>query len=171
MNEGYKQHGRIMNEISLKYRISSQKCGTPRHYPQIVTKEKNEYLVENSSDGDDPQRPEKDIEKSDNFPITNKRKRHNNQQETKEYIPGEYILLENMELDANIGEIEFSYDEQRIQPSDELVIQEPKYYEEEYLTLHNALFDKYLKKLVFEFLNSRGKKIKYTEVDLNKIVP
>jgi hypothetical protein len=53
----------------------------------------------------------------------------------------------------------------------ELVTQEPVFYEEESLTLHSALFDKYLNKLVFERVNSKGKRAqgKDTELDLNGV--
>jgi hypothetical protein len=48
---------------------------------------------------------------------------------------------------------------------------EPAFYEEESLTLRSALFDKDLRKLVFERVNSKGKRIqeKYTELDLNEV--
>jgi hypothetical protein len=45
------------------------------------------------------------------LPITSKRKIQNNQQEVEEVIPGEDVLIENMELDANIEDIEFLDDE------------------------------------------------------------
>jgi hypothetical protein len=38
------------------------------------------------------------------------------------------------------------------------VTKEPIFYEEESLTLHSELFDKYLNKLVFEQINSKGKR-------------
>jgi len=37
------------------------------------------------------------------------------------------------------------------------------------LTLHSASFDKYLKNMVFECVNSKGKRTKYSEMDLNKV--
>jgi hypothetical protein len=37
------------------------------------------------------------------------------------------------------------------------------------LTLHSASFDKDLKKLVFERVNSKGKRIKDSEMNLNKV--
>jgi hypothetical protein len=152
-------------------RVLPKKVAHPRQNPQNVTQEKQKSLVENSGDGDDPHHPKKDIEKPHKLPITSKRKRQNNQQEVEEVIPGEDVLLENMELDANIEDIEFPDDKQRVQPGGELVIQEPIFYEEESLTLHSALFDKYLKKLVFERVNSKGKRIKDTELDLNNVLP
>jgi hypothetical protein len=136
--------------------------------------EKQNSLIENSGDGDDPNHPKKSVERPHKLPI-NKRKRKNNQQEVEEVIPDEEFLLEDMELDANIEDIEFPDDEQRVQQSREvaveLVTQEPVFYEEESLTLHSALFDKDLKKLVFERVNSKGKRIqeKDTELDLNGV--
>jgi len=67
-----------------------------------------------------------------------------------------------MEFDAKIEDKEFPNDEQRDQPNGEFETREPTFYEEEYLTLHSALFDKDLKKLVFERVNSKGKRIKDT---------
>jgi len=68
-----------------------------------------------------------------------------------------------MDLDANIEDIKFSDEEQRIQESKEfvaeLVTQEPIFFEEESLTLHSDIFYKYPKKLVFEIINSKGKKV------------
>jgi hypothetical protein len=58
-----------------------------------------------------------------------------------------------MELDANIEDIEFPDDEQRIQPKKEVVGQETIFYEEDYLSLYSASFDKDLKKLVFELVH------------------
>ena len=59
-----------------------------------------------------------------------------------------------MDLEENIEDIEFPYDEHMIQENrevvGELVTQEHFFYEEESLTLHSALFDKDLNKLVFE---------------------
>jgi hypothetical protein len=116
--------------------------------------EKQKSLIENSSDRDDPHHPKSNIEKPHKLPITIKRKRKNNQQEVEEVIPDANVLLEEMELDENIEDIEFPYDEQTIQENrevvGELVTQEHFFYEEESLTLHSALLDKDLKKLVFE---------------------
>ena len=67
-----------------------------------------------------------------------------------------------MDLDANIEDIEFLDEEQRVQESQEvateLVTQEPFLFEEESTTLHNDMFDKVSKKLVFEKTNTRNKK-------------
>jgi hypothetical protein len=82
----------------------------PDKIPKLLLRKKKS-LVENLGDGDDPQHPKKDIEKPHKFPITNKRKRQNNQQEMEEVISDEDVLLENMELDANIEDIEFPDDE------------------------------------------------------------
>jgi hypothetical protein len=95
--------------------------------------------------------------------INSKRKRQENQQEAGELIPDDDDSLEDMELDVNIEDIEFPDEEQRIQESKEIAVelamQEPIFYEEESLTLHNALFDKDSKKLVLERVNSKGKKV------------
>jgi hypothetical protein len=79
-------------------------------------------LVENSGDRDDPHNPKKDIENTHKLPINRKRKIQNNKQEVGEVIPGEYVLLENMELNANIEDIKFPGDKQRVQLGEELVI-------------------------------------------------
>jgi len=97
---------------------------------------------------------------------------------------GELILdddddaLEEMELDANIKDIEFPDKEQRIQKSKEiaagLTMQEPIFYEEESLTLHNVLFDKDSKNLVLERVYSKGKKVQgktHAKYDLNRVLP
>jgi hypothetical protein len=83
-----------------------------------------------------------------------------------------------MELDTNFEDIEFLDDEQRIQESleiaTELETQEPVFYEEESLTLHNALFDKDSKKLIFERVNLKGKKVQgktLSEFNLREVLP
>jgi hypothetical protein len=59
-----------------------------------------------------------------------------------------------MELNINIEDIEFTYEEHMIQESraieTKLDTQAPTVFEEEYLTLHSATFDKNLRKLVIE---------------------
>ena len=56
----------------------------------------------------------------------------------------------------------------------ELATQEPVFYEEESLTLHNALFDKDSKKLIFERVNLKGKKVQgktLSEFNLREVLP
>jgi hypothetical protein len=50
-----------------------------------------------------------------------------------------------------------------------LIVQENIFDEEESLTLHNASFDKELKKLVFQHVNSRGKRVKDSTMDLRGV--
>jgi hypothetical protein len=83
-----------------------------------------------------------------------------------------------MDLDANIEDIEFPVEEQRLREGREvvakLVTQEPIIFEEESMTFHNALFDKGLKKLVFEKINARNKKFQgkaSSTLDLNGVPP
>jgi hypothetical protein len=83
-----------------------------------------------------------------------------------------------MDLDVNIEDIEFLDEEKRVQESREvaaeLETQEPIFFEEESLTLHSALFDKSTKKLVFEKVHSKNKKIQgksSSEFDLNGVPP
>jgi hypothetical protein len=71
-----------------------------------------------------------------------------------------------MDLDVDIENIEFPEEERRTLPEKELIVQETTFDEEESLTLHNASFDKELKRLVFESVNSRGKRVKYSTMDL-----
>jgi hypothetical protein len=139
--------------------------------------EKQNSLIENSGDGYDLDHPKKSIERPHKLPV-NKRKRQINQvQEVEKSILGEEVLLEDMELDENIEDIEFPDDEHRAQQSrevvEELATPEPAFYEEDSLTLHSALFDKVLNNLVFELVNSKGKRIqqKDTELDLNGVPP
>jgi hypothetical protein len=104
------------------------------------------------------------LERPHKLPVTSKRKRKTNQQGVNEVIPEDEDALEDMDLDANIEDIEFPDEEQRIQESrefaTELVTQQPILFEEESITLHNALFDKDSKKLVFEKIHSKKKKFK-----------
>jgi hypothetical protein len=83
-----------------------------------------------------------------------------------------------MDMDVNIGDIEFPDEEKRVQESrevaEELVTQEPILFEEESMTFHSALFDKVSKKLIFEKTNARN--IKYlrkisSTLDLNGVPP
>jgi hypothetical protein len=74
-----------------------------------------------------------------------------------------------MDLDVDIENIEFPDDERRILPGKELIVQENIFDEEESLTLHNASFDKELKKIVFQHVNSRGKRVKYSTMDLRGV--
>jgi len=67
-----------------------------------------------------------------------------------------------MDLDANIEDIEFPDDKQRVQEIMavvvEMIIQEPNLFKEESMTQHSAMFDKFSNKLVFEKTNARNKK-------------
>jgi hypothetical protein len=82
-------------------------------------------------------------------------------------IPKDGILLEDMDLDADIKNIEFTKEEeQRTLREKELIVQETTFDGEESLTLHNTSFDKELKKMVFESVNSRGKRVKDSTMDL-----
>jgi hypothetical protein len=96
------------------------------------------------------------------FNVT-KRKIQTNQQEVEELTPEDEVVLEDMDLDANIEDIEFPDEEKRLQESwevaAELETQEPIFFEEESLTVHNALFDRSTKKLIFERIHSKNKKI------------
>jgi hypothetical protein len=81
-----------------------------------------------------------------------------------------------MDLNANMEDIEFSDKEKRLQESREvaveLVTQQLVLFEEEYITLHNSLFDKNSMKLFFERIHSKNKKVQgrsSLEVDLKGI--
>jgi hypothetical protein len=50
-----------------------------------------------------------------------------------------------------------------------VVVQETSFYEEKSLALHSMSFDKDLKKLVSEHVNSKGKRIKDSNMNLNGI--
>jgi hypothetical protein len=51
----------------------------------------------------------------------------------------------------------------------DLIFQETTFDEEESLTLHYASFDKELKKPLFESVNSRGKRVKNSTMDLRRV--
>jgi hypothetical protein len=177
-NEAHRQHGRVVNERSTRSQSTSQRSDTPKQNPQIVTQEQNKSLTENSGDGDDHDPPKRNLERPHKLTINSKRKRQTNQQEVDEVIPEDEYALEDMDLDVNIEDIEFLDEEQRIQESKEvaaeLATQEPIFFEEESLTLHSALFDKDSKKLVFERVNSKGKKVQgktHSEFNLSGVLP
>jgi hypothetical protein len=69
-----------------------------------------------------------------------------------------------MDLDVNIEAIEFLDEEKRLQETrevaTELATREQVFFEEEYLTVHNALYDKDSKKLIFEKIHSKNKNSK-----------
>jgi len=69
-----------------------------------------------------------------------------------------------MDLDVDIENIEFPDDEKILQERREVAVeletQEHAFSEEESFTVHNALFDKSIKKLIFERLHSKNKRIK-----------
>jgi hypothetical protein len=118
------------------------------------------------------------LERPHKLPVTSKRKRQTNQQEVEEVTPEDKVVLEDMDLDANIEDIEFPDEEKRLQESREvaaeLETQEPVFFEEESLTVHNALFDKDSKKLIFERIHSKNKKVQgksNSELDLNGVPP
>jgi len=66
-----------------------------------------------------------------------------------------------MDLDVDIENIEFQEVEWRTLLEKEIIVQETTFDEEEWLTVHNSSFDKELKNLVLESVNSRGKRVKY----------
>jgi hypothetical protein len=116
-NEAHRQCGRVVNEKSTRSQGSSKKSGTPKPNPQIVIQEQKKSVIENSGDGDDPNPPKKNLERPHKLTIRSKRKIQVNQQEISELVPDDDDILEDMELDANIEDIEFPDDEQRIQES------------------------------------------------------
>lgn len=79
-----------------------------------------------------------------------KRKRTNSRQEIEEHIPKSEILLEDMDLEVDIENIHFPNDEERVpenvQSVAELAIQDKEFSKEESFSIHNALFDKDLRK-------------------------
>jgi hypothetical protein len=76
--------------------------------------EKNKSSIDNSNDEGDHNPPKGSLEKTHKLPINNKRKRKINQEVTNEVEPEDEISLEDMDMDANIEDIEFPYDEQRV---------------------------------------------------------
>jgi hypothetical protein len=74
-----------------------------------------------------------------------------------------------MDLDVDIENIEFPEDERRAFIEKELIVQENIFDEEESLILHNASFDKEIKKLLFQHVNSRGKMVKDSTMNLRGV--
>jgi hypothetical protein len=134
--------------------------------------------MDNYEDGGDQNPPKGSIERPHKIPVTSKRKRKINKEGTNEFEPEDEISLEDMDLDANIEDIEFPDEEQRVQErrqvATELATQEAIIFEEEPITLHNDLFDKDSKKLVFEKTHSKNKKVQGNsslELELNGVPP
>jgi hypothetical protein len=80
-----------------------------------------------------------------------------------------------MDLDVDIKNIWFPDEEERVQENTqfvvELAIQNEVFSDEETFSVHNALFDKSSKKLIFE-RNSKSKRGKYhSTIDLRDIRP
>jgi hypothetical protein len=100
------------------------------------------------------------LEKSHKLQV--KIKRSNSLQENEEHIPKTEIPLEDMDLEVDIENIHFLDDEERVpenvQFMVELAIQDEEFSEEEYVFVHNSLFDKYSRKLIFERTLSKNTK-------------
>jgi hypothetical protein len=142
----HRQHGKVVNEKSTQPPNVLQKSGPSKQRTQSTTQEKNKSSIHNSDDEGDHNPPRGSIEKPHKIPITRKRKRKTNREGTNEVEPKDGMALEDLDLDANIKDITFLDEEKRVQESREfvaeLVTQEPALFEEESMTLHNALFDK-----------------------------
>jgi hypothetical protein len=107
--------------------------------------------------------------------MNNKRKRQTNNEGGSSVVPEDQIVLEDMDLDANIGDIEFPDEEQKIkerkQVATELARQESIQFEEESLTLHSALLDKNSKKMIIEKIHVKNKNVQgklSSKLDLNE---
>jgi hypothetical protein len=105
------------------------------------------------------------------------RKRKKKLQEVNGVEPEDEITPEDMDLYVNIEDIEFPDEERRVHESRKFAtkigMQEEILFEEESITLYNAMFDKYSEKLVFD-KNSLKKNIQgnsSSKVDLNGIPP
>jgi hypothetical protein len=122
-NEAHMQHGRVVNEKSTKSQIHLRKVAHQNDIPkmlfkknknlQLITQEMVMILII----------MKRILKNVINYQCI-KEKGKNSQQESEEYIPEDDVLLQDMELDANIEDIEFPDDEQRIQPEKEVVVQE-----------------------------------------------
>jgi hypothetical protein len=79
-------------------------------------------------------------------------------------VPKDEVFLEDMDLDVDIENIDFPDNEKRLQDrrevASEIETQEQSSSEDELFTLKNDLFDKISKKIIFERLLSKNKRIK-----------
>jgi len=73
------------------------------------------WTMDNYEDKGDQNPLEGSIERPHKIPVTSKRKRKINQEGTNEFEPEDEITLEDMDLDANIEDIKFPDEEQRVQ--------------------------------------------------------
>jgi hypothetical protein len=159
----HRQHGRLLNERSTRSPNTSNKIGLPKQKSQSEAQEQRKYSMGNSDDGGDENTPKGSLERPHKLSVTSERKRQTHREGGNEGAPEDEIVLEDMELDVNIEDIECPDEEQRIQERREVATsldtQEPIIFEEESLTLHSAMFDKYSKKLIIENVHSKNEKV------------
>jgi hypothetical protein len=170
----YKKKGKPSNEKNAQSPIISQKSTLSKNNSQSTTSQQKKSSMNNSDDGGDKNPPQGKLEKSHKLQV--KRKRTNSQQEIEEHIPESEIHLEDMDLEVDIENIQFPDDEERVQENiqsvAELAIQDEEFSEEESFSIHNALFDKDSRKLIFERTLSKNKKGKTCSTfNLNNMLP
>jgi hypothetical protein len=66
-NEAHRQHGRVINERSTKSQIYYQINNTPKKNPQTIMKKKQNSLIDNSGDEDDPNHPKRVLKDLTNY--------------------------------------------------------------------------------------------------------
>jgi hypothetical protein len=84
------------------------------------------------------------------------------------------LSLEDMDVEVDIENIQFSKEEQRLQETQqiasEVATHEEHFSEDESFTIHNVIFDKNSRKLVFEGTSQKNKKGKsHSKYDLSKM--
>jgi hypothetical protein len=100
--------------------IFLKKRNLPKGRLQTAFQEKRESSMDNSNDGGEQNPPKGNLERSHKLRVTSKRKRGTNKKGETEGVPKEEIILEDMDLDVNIEDIEFLYEEWRMQESREI---------------------------------------------------
>ena len=78
-NEPHRQHGKVGNKRSTRSQNTSQRSGTPKRNPQLVTQEQNKNLAKTFGGGDDNNPPKRNLKSPHKLTITSERKRQTNQ--------------------------------------------------------------------------------------------
>jgi hypothetical protein len=149
-------------------------------YPRIIFKQHLNYrktkLSGSSCGGGDKNLPQGKMENTHKIPIRKKRKIPLQEEEEEQVSENDVnnLSLEDMDHEVDIENIQFNEEENMLQETQQIVLevatQEEYFSEDESFTIHNAIFDRNSRKLVFEGTSHKNNKGKLcSKYDLSKM--
>jgi hypothetical protein len=108
----HRQRGRVIDERSTHSPNASQRSDPQNQSSQATKREQKKSPINDFDDESDKNPPKGYLERPHKLLVT-KRKRQTNQQELEDIVSEDEVVIEDMDLDANIEDMEFP-DEEKI---------------------------------------------------------